>query len=114
MHRHVNRIHVIKTPAGLERVLAVVQNTMGLKNVGNHINLVNEGPEWCIIRDILLAYQEAIETHSRQAIFLEARYEWTGWEKFQRVIILDNCRGTFTGLSDALVRHYELDSYTRI
>lgn len=106
VHRHVNRIHVVKTAAGLGRVLAIVQNSMGLKTVGNHINLLNEGPEWRVIRDMLVAYREAYFTHSRQVVFLEARYEWTGWEKFQRVVIFDNCRDTFTGLNDALVYHY--------
>lgn len=109
VHRQVNRIHVVKTAAGLERVLSLVQRSMGVKIIDTRINLVDRCcPEWVVIRDVLLAYREAFMTHSRQVIFLEARYEWTGWEKFQRVLILDNCRDSFEALSDVLVCHYEL------
>lgn len=109
VHRQVNRIHVVKTVGGLARVLTLVQRSMGMKIIDTNINLVDRCcPEWVVIRDVLLGYREAFLTNSRQTIFLEARYEWTGWEKFQRVLILDNCRSTFEALSDVLVHHYEL------
>lgn len=56
-------------------------------------------PEWVIFNDLLLAYNEAVTGKSRTLVFLEARYEWTGWEKFQRVVIFD-----FAGKPDAAER----------
>jgi hypothetical protein len=109
VHKQANRIHVIKTASGLARILNTVQNTMGVRSIDNLINLVDDcSPEWVVIRDILLAYRSSFHTNSRQVIFLEARYEWTGWEKFQRVIIIDNCKGTLEAINDELIRHFRL------
>lgn len=46
-------------------------------------------PEWVIYDQLCTAYQDAYGTKSRTLLFLEARYEWTGWEKFQRVVVFD-------------------------
>lgn len=109
VHKQINRIHVIKTLVGLGRVLPIVVRSMGKRSLANHINLVDErSPEWVVLRDVLNAYRESFHTNSRAVIFLEARYEWTNWDKFQRVLVLDNCSGTFEALDDAVMRHYEL------
>lgn len=110
VHRQVNRIHVVKSVAGLNKILFTVMNTMGVQSTGEpmHDLVAQWCPEWVCLRDILLAYRESYHTNSRQTIFLEARYEWKGWKKFQRVIIFDNCRGTFEPLDDHTVAHFGL------
>lgn len=42
-----------------------------------------------LFRDIMDKASEAIKNRSRTCLFLEPRYEWTGWEKFQTAIVLD-------------------------
>lgn len=110
VHRQVNRIHVVKSVASLNKILFTVMRTMGVRSFDApmHDLVAQWSPEWACLRDILLAYRESYTTNSRQTIFLEARYEWTGWEKFQRVIIFDNCRSTFEPLDDHSVVYFGL------
>lgn len=110
VHRQANRVHVIKTAVGLSRVLDIVLKTMYPHRMTTAIDSVDDGcPEWVVLRDILKAYRASFHTNSREVIFLEARYEWTGWEKFQRVIIIDNSRDTLIGLDDSTIYHFKLD-----
>lgn len=113
VHRQVNRIHVIKSVASLNKVLFTVMRTMGIRSfeAPMHDQVEQWSPEWVCLRDILLAYRDSYQTNSRQTIFLEARYEWKGWEKFQRVIIFDNCRNTFEPIDDHSVAYFELAGY---
>jgi hypothetical protein len=85
VHQQVNRIHVVRSARGLERVLAIVAKSMGLSDW----RTLKEGPEQVVIHDLLRANDIALYSESRSCVFLEARYEWTGWEKFQRVIVFD-------------------------
>lgn len=111
VHKQANRIHVIKTYVGLKRVLPIVLRSMGDVALLRADSLKADqcSPEWVVIRDVLIAYRESFMTNSRAVIFLEARYEWLGWDKFQRVIVLDNCSDSFEGIDDDLVAHYMLD-----
>lgn len=82
VHTQVNRIHVVTSSAGFERIRQIVIRNMG--------GVVNEySPEWRVLNDLQSAYTEAMSSRSRSLVFLEARYEWQGWEKFQRVIVFD-------------------------
>lgn len=86
VHKQVNRIHVVKSQIGFERIRDLISSSMGY----NSLTKVNEfSPEWVVLNDLLQAYQEAEASRSRSLIFLEARYDWLGWEKFQRVIVFD-------------------------
>lgn len=86
VHAHVHRVHVVKTTIGFERILLVVRRSMGL---ADSTKVDEHSPEWVVLRDLLLSYQRALSSHSRVVVYLEARYEWRGWEKFQRVIVFD-------------------------
>lgn len=61
-------------------------------------------PEWVVLDNLRSAFHEAQSNRSRVVVFLEARYEWTGWEKFQRVVIFD-----FSGKKGALVKPEEIE-----
>ncbi len=86
VHKHTNAVHVVRTIRGFERILEVVATSMGIRNADS----VSEySAEWITLRDLRDMFASAWETRSRQVVFLEARYEWHGWEKFQRVIVFD-------------------------
>lgn len=87
VHKQVNRIHVAKTPEGFERILKVICHSMGFDITA--VTAETCWPEWVVLNDLYSAEREAANTSSRVVVFLEARYEWTGWKKFQRVVIID-------------------------
>lgn len=94
VHSQVSRIHVVKTLRGFKSVLNIVAKSMN----SGHVRYFNPDmdsscPEWVVFRDILLAYRDAFLNSSRSVVFVEARYEWDGWENFQRVIVIDLCLG---------------------
>lgn len=87
VHKQVNRIHVVKSVTGFARIRDLICRSMG--HTYESIMEFECGPEWVVLNDLLQAYDEALTSRSRVLVFLEARYEWTGWEKFQRVIVFD-------------------------
>jgi len=73
--------------------------------------ITEHSPEWCVVRDIYSNYRKAWFNNQRVMVFLEARYEWTGWEKFQRVLIIDFSGSSDTvsnGLPDDIIWRFEL------
>lgn len=83
VHQQINRVHVVRSVVGLNRIVNVVKRSMGC-------DVVSAGsPEWVVLNDIYSAFRSALASSSRSVVFLESRYEWRGWEKFQRVIIFD-------------------------
>lgn len=86
-HKQVNRIHVVKTFSGFKKILSIIAASMG--STTSAVIADRYSPEWVIFSDLLGAYNDAARSNSRTLLFLEARYEWTGWEKFQRVIVFD-------------------------
>jgi len=91
VHKHVNRTHVVRSFDGFNKILEVIARSMGTttSTVIEALCLDNWSPEGVVFNDLLQAYNEACSSRSRVTLFLEARYEWTGWEKFQRVIVFD-------------------------
>lgn len=89
VHKQANRIHVVRTVVGFQRILKTVMRSMGMHDDLSTIKSRECSPEYRVLEDLYLAYQEAAKSCSRNVVFLESRYEWTGWEKFQRVIIFD-------------------------
>lgn len=87
VHKQVNRIHVVRTSRGFERILEVIARSMG-RDLST-VKVDRYSPEWVVYDNLRSAFDEASGTKSRVAVFLEARYEWRGWEKFQRVVIFD-------------------------
>lgn len=87
VHKQVNRIHVVKSHIGFERILDVILRSMN--TTLSTVKVEMQGPEWVVFNDLLQAYAEALNSRSRVLVFLEARYEWRGWEKFQRVVVFD-------------------------
>lgn len=86
VHQQANRIHVVRSDVGFNRILGVIVKSMGMPDI-NHVS--DYSPEYRVIQDITQSYTAARESNSRSVVFLESRYEWLGWEKFQRVIIFD-------------------------
>lgn len=92
VHTQVNRIHVIRTQAGFTKVCRIVARTMGIHDSYDLLDL--EGPEAVVMNGLREAFTDAFLNNRRVVLFLEARYEWTNWEKFQRVIVLDLTKKT--------------------
>lgn len=87
VHQQANRVHVVRTLVGFERIWKVIANTMNVSHL-NTEDLVGS-PEGEVHENLCVAYADAVSSRSRVVVFLESRYEWNGWEKFQRVIIFD-------------------------
>lgn len=87
VHKQVNRTHVVRSFTGFERILEVVARSMG----SSTFTILHSdcGPEKVVFDDLLEAYNQACSSRSRIVVFLEARYEWKGWDLFQRVIVFD-------------------------
>lgn len=86
VHAHVNSVHVVRTSRGFERILEIVRTSMGVPKS----TAENEcTPEYGVLRSLRESYTQASSEKLRVVVFLEARYDWRDWEKFQRVIILD-------------------------
>lgn len=83
VHTHVNRTHVVKSSKGFLRIAKILIQSMGVTSVSVY------SPEYRALVDVIKAYNKSAKFNQRVCVFLEARYEWTGWEKFQRVIIFD-------------------------
>lgn len=90
VHKQVNRIHVVKSAVGFERILSVLLRSMS--DTLSIYTIDTCSPEWFVLNDVTSAFFEAMDSNSRALTFLGARYDWRGWEKFQRVIVFD-----FTG-----------------
>jgi hypothetical protein len=73
-------------------------------------DIYEDGPEWRVLRDIYSNYRIAWLNNQRSMVFLEARYEWTGWEKFQRVVIFDfsGVPHSSNGLEDEIISSFRL------
>jgi len=42
-----------------------------------------------LIYELTYEASNAAKLRTREVLFLEARYEWTGWERFQSAVVLD-------------------------
>lgn len=94
-------VHVVKTERGFLAIAKIVLSSAGIKCSITSFNsltdlrcLLNElaGGDYGLLHDLLLGFDTAVFQRSRLALFLEARYEWKGWEKFQRSIVFDFTR----------------------
>lgn len=100
VHQQADAIHVVRSMEGFFRILNVVTTSMGLLDPDIHsfedldrvMSFLRNDPEWVVLNDLLSAYTTSRENRERRIVFLEARYEWRGWEKFQRVIIFDRTK----------------------
>lgn len=88
----ISTISTIRSLRGYCRVLDLIKRTMGYAGSPN----VNPDGTWDIVtpEDVVIMQlsQEMICSvlkRDRRIITLQARYDWQGWEKFQRGIILD-------------------------
>jgi len=121
-HKQVNRIHVVRSFSGFKRILSTIARSMD--KTTSAVIADRYSPEWVIFSDLLSAYNGAARSNSRTLLFLEARYEWTGWEKFQRVVVFDfsgkhsssQINTLVVGSADGLSREQEIvhaiDHYT--
>lgn len=95
VHKAVNNVNVIKTEKGFFRLLDQVCGTMSLdRRFGKTSEVVefiedNTGPETVVLDELFTEFLSAITSRKRSVLFLESRYEWHGWEKFQRAIVFD-------------------------
>lgn len=105
VHTQTSRVHVTKTSRGFFRILKTVLHSMGHGDFDEFMSKYENihSPEWRSLRDIVDAGCRAASERKRAVLYLEARYEWTGWEKFQRVIVID-----FSGAVES-VRYDYLD-----
>lgn len=87
VHKQVNRIHVVRSFRGFEKILELVARSMGTNLYS--VLRGGVGSERVVLDDLLDAYNKANSSRSRSIVYLEARYDWLGWEKFPRVIIFD-------------------------
>lgn len=87
VHQQANRVHVVRSTTGFERIWKVIANSMNVSHLITE-DLI-DSPEGVVYGSLREAYSNAIFSKSRVVVFLESRYEWHGWEKFQRVIIFD-------------------------
>lgn len=89
VHKQANRVHVVRSYRGFNKLLDTICHTF---EDGRTLDIVSQdycSPEWRVLHDLYSSFRDAWLTNSRQVVFLEARYEWSGWEKFQRIIVFD-------------------------
>lgn len=89
VHAQSNDVHVVRTARGFERILKIVCQTMGYQRNGRSDFSDPMCPEEVVLRDLSMNFLLSQSERRRIVLFLEARYEWTGWKKFQRVIVFD-------------------------
>lgn len=104
-----DRVHVIRTARGFSNLLSVLVkrvapelSTQSLEVVFTETSRIWDGPEGPLFNSIFSCFGRAILHKRRTALFLEARYEWKGWEEFQRSIIFDFSGEDREGLSTEL------------
>lgn len=113
VHTFNNNISVVRSEKGFAKILNQVFGTMGkivsfsnILDVLTHHRELQEnggGPEWAVLHKLLGDLHRAVKGSKRVVVFLEARYEWHGWEKFQRVIVLDFTKSDTRPVSPSLV-----------
>lgn len=97
VHTITQNVSVVRTERGFLRILDPVLGTMGIFDRSLTYSLESfragllyiDGPAYTALADLLQSYDDAVSASARTVAFLEARYEWHGWEKFQRVIVFD-------------------------
>lgn len=87
VHSHIT-VSTVRSIRGFNRVVDLVRNTMGVPEGVQLTSLVGS-PEYRVLTELHQTLFDCLRERSRKVVFLEARYYWTGWEKFQRAIIVD-------------------------
>lgn len=111
VHQPVGNVNVVRTERGFIRLFNQVCTSAGYPGVvnvesashldylfGEQSNLYNlYGSLMPVLRSLLDTFLKAQADQSRVVLFLGVKYEWTGWEKFQRAIVFDLTKQTKTG-----------------
>lgn len=102
VHTTSQNISVIRTEVGFLRTLPSILGTLGVwdcldfssvRTVELSLSLI-DGPAYVVLVDLIQAFKTASQQSKRTVVFLGARYEFRGWEKFQRVIVFDMTKST--------------------
>lgn len=99
-----DRVSVIRTLRGFKQALIRIDGIIDGR-LASRIELCSdfaallELTEWFmdnsgsaearLMFDLVYEAADALKARQRRVLFLEARYSWTGWEKFQSAIVLD-------------------------
>lgn len=88
----ISTISTIRSLRGYRRVLDLVKKTMDYKGslqVSPDGTWNIETPEDVVIMQLSQEVIRSILKRDRRIVTLQAKYEWLGWEKFQRSIVID-------------------------
>lgn len=88
----ISTVSTIRSLRGYRRVLDMVKKSMGYPGspkVAPDGTWIVESPEDVVIMRLSQEVIKSVLKRDRRIITLQATYDWLGWEKFQRSVVID-------------------------